>query len=156
MAGRRPKSGAQQKGSGNAGKRKGRRDIRPAAAGPEAPPWVRADKVALAEWNALVPERLRLKIHTRLDVNQFGRYCVLMALWLTALERVRAEGLFQGSAKTGELKKHPAWMILLEMDKDLRALEIENGATPASRRRLGTPEAVPEATEELVREFFKE
>lgn len=137
---------------GNAGKRKLADNPKPAAAGPEPPVWVRKDPIAVAEWATQVSERMRLGLHTRLDVNALGRYCCLHALWLDDLDTVRKEGTTQ-EGKNGQ-KKHVAYMRLIEVDKALHTSDVEMGGTPKARNSLHVPSRMADPDEEKEREFF--
>jgi len=136
---------------GNAGKRQLRDNPKPAAAGPEPPPWVQKDRVALGEWNNQVAERMRLGLHTRLDVNALGRYCCLHSLWLDDLETVRHEGTTQ-EGKNGQ-KKHVAYMRLIEVDKALHTSDVEMGGTPKARNSLHVAPTIADPDAELQRKY---
>jgi len=141
-----------KKARGNAGKRKLAENPKPAAAGPDAPEWVKADRTALAEWNIQVAERMRLGIHTRLDVNALGRYCCLHALWLNDLTTVRLDGMTQ-MGKNGE-RKHVAYMRLVEVDKSLHMSDVEMGGTPKARNSLHVPSLMADPDAAKERDFF--
>ena len=134
----------------------GKREVEPnieSAPAPEAAPkWIADSPLALAEWNALVPERIRCGIHTLLDVNQFGRYCILMATFKRVVLEVNREGaVVEGKAG---LKMGAALSILLDLEKQLRALEMENGATPKSRNYLHMAPEVNPRDDAARAEFF--
>ena len=147
-----PKSGAIAE---SVDKRKSAPVVDPIVAGGVPPPWVASIPGALAEWKALVPERVRLKIHTVLDVNSFGRYCVLMALFKKTIELVNADGPTTPDGK-GIERKAASLSALLDIEKCLKALEVEMGGTAKARNFLRMAPDVNAALAAARAEFFSD
>jgi P27 family predicted phage terminase small subunit len=155
---RRPKSAAAKKRAGNPGKREITANPEPAAADPNAPPawlqpeWFPRAGEAVEQWKAIIPEMSKLRLFTIFDVNMFSRYCLFMAMWLQALSEVKLSGMTT-AGKTGQEKSKP-YMQLVEISKELRAMESEFGGSPNSRRKINAPEsAAPGAEEAFEQEF---
>lgn len=155
MPGRPPKSAAAKKAAGNPGKRPIKENIAapplvPAAASAAAAPptapaaasvptinttapgWVANRPGALAQWAILAPEMIARKTLTLFDVNRFGRYCILMAIFLDTISKVEKFGtLTEGTAG-----KSGAITVLMDLDKVIRPLEEQFGFSPVSRNKL--------------------
>lgn len=145
MSGRRPKSAARKRKLGNAGKRAlPAANIDPVAADPNSPPawlaqgWQPQSGEALRQWQALVPEMRRLRMFTIFDVNLFGRYCLMMSLWLLARSDVEREGM-TGLAAKGGIEKSKSYMQLVELSKELRAMNPNSAARPTPAAKSVSP-----------------
>jgi P27 family predicted phage terminase small subunit len=160
--GRRPLPKKVHDARGNAGKRKHPANPEPRVGLPQPPQSVSEDKLALAEWNRVAPELLRLQLITHLDAAVLGSYCVRVAR-AEQLSRLAGplfarftEAKLLSPGKSG-LQINPAVEIALRLEKDAlahikeaRACMCEMGFTPASRNRLHA--GTPESSEETARE----
>lgn len=145
-SGRRPLPSAIKKLRGNPGKRAHNTAEPKAPIGaPKMPAGL--DKLAIAEWKAIVPLLLALGVLTQVDGKALAAYCMAYARWMEAHEEVQRLGLIVEEPivglRNGELqelgaryKRNPAVSIEHEAMKIMKAYLVEFGLTPSSRARL--------------------
>lgn len=146
--GRPPKTLAERRLNGNAGKRKlppvddaplapGAADPaqleRGVAALPVPPPPAHLDKDAKAEWIRLASQLVPRGLLRNLDLTSFEMRCVTYSRWLRA-NRALKRGLTY--AANGLRRKRPEVQIAAECERLMHQFDSEFGLTPAARVRV--------------------
>ena len=128
---------------GNPGKRPlNKREPKPKAAIPNPPAKMKGE--ALQEWKRVTVEMEAVGMLTHLDRAVLTAYCEAWALWLEAMQDVRARGVeVQGSRKSRI--KNPNLVIASDWLKHLHRLATELGLSPASRTRVQVDPKAPAA-----------
>jgi len=101
---------------------------------PEPGESVKADPVAMAEWNRLIPELVRIGLIAEIDAASLASYCLLISLAHKASDSIRADGVLV--VTSGGVKKNPACGLLFDAVRGIKALAVEFGLTPSSRSRV--------------------
>jgi len=149
-----------KKARGNAGKRKLQENLKPVMAGPAPPDWLTPEwlkknqnlglhELAIAVWNTQIGERIRLGLHTVLDVNEFARACTFQALFIKTWWHLGKGDFFK------ELTKKPTLLAMLaDEQKVLHPIELESGGTPKARNSLFAGPTVSDPEAEKERRYF--
>ena len=148
-----PKPTKWKRFAGNPGHRPlNRNEPRLPAGVPPAPECVLQDEIALAEWNRVVPELLRLGVLSELYAAAIAAYCMSFSRWQQAEEILRQEGRTY-KLRNGTVCKHPAVDIARDAMVMMRVFAGEFGMSPAARSRLHV--TMPDDQEsKKVRRYF--
>lgn len=116
------------------------RELTPPPGVPEPPAWMRKkqQKLALAEWDRVVPQLAELGVLTGLDGGALERYCVAHSNWVKAQADVDAKGMVLKTPFGPQ--KNPSLKIALEERNAARQLAAELGLSPSARSRVKVPE----------------
>lgn len=108
-------------------------------------------KVAIEEWNAIVPILLEMKVLTQADGKALAAYCHNYARWFEAEKETERLGIMVeepifGKPMAGmdgerellgyKYKRNPCVTISNDAQKLMKTFLIEFGLTPASRAKL--------------------
>lgn len=115
--------------------------------GIEAPEMVKADTLALAEWNRLAPELVRVRVVTKADIAVLSAYCLTYARWQFAESKLRRDGLIVEAPRT-KVPMHNMYRdIARQSMQDCIKFAAELGVTPSARTRVQGAEPVkPKST----------
>lgn len=102
------------------------------AKAPAAPKWLPPH--AKAEWRRVVPQLVADRKIAAHELGTVEAYCLAVSNMRTAEAIVAKDGPTYVSP-TGELKRHPATMLVKEAVEAARRLAAELGLTPASRTK---------------------
>lgn len=102
-------------------------------AAPKPPSWLAAE--GKAEWRRVVPELIERGTVTEADLSSVELYCAAVGDALVARKTITTEGATTTN-RLGEIKRHPAYSTLREMQGEARRWAAELGLTPASRSRV--------------------
>ncbi|RWF62558.1 phage terminase small subunit P27 family [Mesorhizobium sp.] len=97
---------------------------------PSAPSWL--PDAGKKEWRRVVPQLVANRKIAAHELGTVEAYCLAVANMRKAEAIVAAEGPIYTSP-SGELKRHPATMLVKESVEAARRLAAELGLTPASR-----------------------
>lgn len=101
---------------------------------PEPPEWLSTE--ARAEWDRVVPELEALDLLKTADRAMLIAYCETWDMYMTAVLKVRAEGMTIVNPDSGLEKKHPVLAVVTEMAGLLRGFAREFGLTPSAEGGL--------------------
>jgi P27 family predicted phage terminase small subunit len=149
--GRRPLPTAIKNLRGNPGKRKpNENEPKPIVGDPEMPEGL--SDAAKAEWCAMIPHLLAMRVLTPVDRAALAGYCYTYDIWMRASVDIREFGVLlkapvMGRKGTPEedsviawiTKKNPAVAIANEALKTMKSYLTEFGMTPSSRTKISTP-----------------
>lgn len=108
--------------------------------GRAAPSWLPED--AKAVWRHIMPELLKRRTTTSLDLTTVEHFCLAAGMVRNATRTLAEEGeMLEG-------KRHPAHVTLFQALTESRRLAAELGLTPASRAKAETLAA--EESDELA------
>lgn len=99
---------------------------------PPAPKWL--PELAKIEWKRVVPQLVASRKIAAHELGTVESYCLAVANLRQAEAIVARDGPTYVSP-TGELKRHPATMLMKEAIEASRRLAAELGLTPASRTK---------------------
>ena len=142
MRGRKPTPTALKLVCGNPGRRPIEKTVQPAVEPPPCPDHLTAD--AKAEWRRTLPELLKLRLISAIDMAALAMYCQSYARWVHA-ERKMAE--LEAQAEAGYVIESPngfpvqsPWLAIANaaMEK-CKSFMVEFGMSPSSRARIGAP-----------------
>lgn len=137
--GRRAMTPEQKEARGNPGKRPIVKTakvgvIRKAAL--TRPDWL-TDEIALQVWDQTHEQLHYLRDS---DVHVFGRYCVYMAGWIDATDKIRETGgsVYETSSAHVEnmMRINPWFTVRSRLEDDLVKIEEKLGLTPLDRQRI--------------------
>lgn len=101
---------------------------------PEPPDWLSEE--ALAEWDRVVPQLEALDLLKTADRAMLVAYCETWDMYMTAVLKVRAEGMTITNPESGLERKHPVLAVVTEMAGLLRGFAREFGLTPSAEGGL--------------------
>ncbi len=101
------------------------------------------DMVALAEWNRIAPDLVRVRIVTNVDVAVLAAYCNSFARWQMAEEKLRRDGLLVEAPRTKVPMHNPYRDIARQERSDCIRFAAELGISPSARTRVKGVEAPP-------------
>lgn len=118
----------------------GTRTDRVNRAGPSPPPGMpdrpdHLDRVALAEWDRVVPLLCEAGILARADGAALAIYCRAFSRWINACEDVDLNGT-EVATEAGSYKKSPAAEVAVQAEGIMLKVLGEFGMTPSSRSRV--------------------
>lgn len=133
---------------------------------PEAPDWL--DEDALAEWNRVVPDLLKLGLVTRLDRQVLAQYCEAVSdyrRWTLRIQEMNKSlhGPAQGDVQTYRTgaKDLSVWRKLRnDAERRADAAGAKFGFNPLARRTLRTQSAAsqgelfPNEQKQIAQEYF--
>lgn len=99
---------------------------------PSPPSWLEGD--ALAVWERITPELIRLDILKDGDAEVLATYCETWVDFVEATATLKREGYYI-DARQGTLK-HPAVGIKHQAARELRAIAAHFGLTPSTEQAL--------------------
>lgn len=102
---------------------------------PEPPEWLSEE--ARAEWDRVVPSLEELDLLKATDRAMLVAYCETWDLYMTAVLKVRAEGMTITNPETGFERKHPVLAVVMETAAQLRQFAREFGLSPAAENGIG-------------------
>jgi P27 family predicted phage terminase small subunit len=134
MPGPPPKPTALKLLAGNPGKRRINAEEPRPAIGARMPSWL--PPAGQEKWKTLAPQLVELGVLTEVDAEAFARLCLLQAMFHGCVEDAQAR-------EDGA----PVFSVaaLLDLSKELRALESRFGLTPADRSRIKASPKKPES-----------
>lgn len=106
---------------------------KPEIEAPDAPEFLNA--VALAEWNRLVPELVKLGILAKIDSTTLAAYCATFARWVEAEGMLMSEGSVIETSN-GNIIQSPWVGIANTALGHMRKFLTEFGMSPASRSKV--------------------
>lgn len=109
---------------------------KPAPATTDPPDWLQGR--ALAEWNRVAPELLRLQLLTMVDLPALAGYCSAYARAVDAEAVIAAEGPVLETPQ-GFKQARPEVSIARSAWEHVRKFASEFGLTPVARGRLDVP-----------------
>jgi P27 family predicted phage terminase small subunit len=112
----------------------------PLARIPPPPSWL--SKAAKAEWVRCAPHLSERNVITEADLGSLEAYCSAKGR-LVAAERVIERDGITIVGKDGQCVKHPAVSVADAASATLRAIGMQLGLTPASRRKAARSEEAP-------------
>ncbi len=115
-------------------------------AAPKPPVWLAAE--GKAEWRRVVPELIERGTVTEADLSSVELYCAAVGDALVARKTITKEGSTVEN-RLGEIKRHPAYSTLREMQGEARRWAAELGLTPASRSRVAQEAPDDDASTDL-------
>jgi P27 family predicted phage terminase small subunit len=142
-SGRRPLATAIKRLRGNPGRRPlNDAEPMPASGEPQMPTGL--SETAKAEWQARVPELLKLGVLSTNEGAALAAYCYEYARWWEADKEIVKRGLLieepvvnnKGQVVGHRIKKNPAIAIANEALKIMKSYMVELGLTPAARSRI--------------------
>lgn len=146
-----PKPTALKKLQGNPGKRSlpaGEPQPHVGSRTPSVPAWL--DEEAKKIWQRYARTMWELRLLTEIDVEAFAALCESMALYQTAVEKIREEGAVQRS--TSGYTQKSGWMTVRDSAlSDMRSLWKEFGMTPSARAGMNL---APEEEEDDIATFL--
>lgn len=160
VAGRRPKSAELRLLEGNPGKRRlpqpkarpaAARRRRPRMASP--PAWM--PELGRAEWFRVGRLLTASGILTDTDLTALAAYCDAYCRWLDAREALARDGLTTETA-SGNLKAHPATVVVHQAVTEMRQFMAEFGLTPAARARVTAPVPPARSIADLLNDLSDE
>jgi P27 family predicted phage terminase small subunit len=101
---------------------------------PNPPDWLSEE--ARAEWDRVVPGLEAVDLLKESDRAMLVAYCETWDMYMSAVLKVRAEGMTIVNPKTGLERKHPVLGVLSEAAAQLRMFAREFGLTPAAEHAL--------------------
>lgn len=132
-SGRRPKSAALKRAAGNPGKRKlGREPEYDAAVALDPPAWL--GRYGQEEWQRIVPQMLRERSITEVDMPSLEAYCAAYQRAILCEQAIGEHLLIDG-------EKHPLLSVASQAWDKVRAFAAEFGLTPATRPKVARPES---------------
>lgn len=136
---------------GNPGKRplpKTGRRANPRRRTPPPPEWLPED--GRAEWVRVGRLLNQLHVLTEADNTALAAYCDAYSRWRKARKLIEDDGMTTTTA-AGNLKAHPATVVVHQAMTEMRQFMIEFGLTPSSRARVGqVPAAEPSEFEKYL------
>lgn len=137
MAGRKPKPTRMKLLQGNPGRRPlPENEPQPKAAErtPNVPAWLDGDAKAI--WREHARDLWEVGLLTQIDREALAVLCETTALYRTAVEMIRAQGVVWTSPETGYTQQS-AWATVRNQTlSKMQSLWAEFGMTPASRTRI--------------------
>jgi P27 family predicted phage terminase small subunit len=110
------------------------------------PAYVRANKIAAAEWKSLIPHLLSERVLKQTDISVLANYCMTYAHWRAAIEDVEKNGatiLIVSTTRTGKTERpstNPAVRHEVLYSAALIKIGTKLGLNPLDRSRIETPE----------------
>ena len=139
MRGRPPMPSHLKALAGNPGKRPiNDREPVPPSGVPDPPEWMTGG--SLNVWETLAPIAIAMGVLTKADVPSFARYCDMLHRWIEARDFIEEHGTTypvrddKGNVK--HIRSFPQFMHYRQLDKELRAHEVQFGLTPSARSRI--------------------
>lgn len=134
-AGRKPKPTELKVLQGNPGKRPVRK-VRKAPTlqrTPSPPDWL--TEIGRAEWKRVGKLLSKLQVLTDADLSALAAYCDAYSRWRSARQMIEEQGLTTETG-AGNLKAHPATVVVHQAITEMRQFMNELGLTPSSRTRV--------------------
>jgi len=128
----------------------------------KAPPFVRKNKTANAEWKNVIPHLLSEGILKQTDLGLLANYCTLYARWRAAAEDVEKNGQIvtvTSTTRTGKTEKpiaNPAVRNEILYSAALARVGTKFGLNPLDRPRVEAPEADDETGPDPFQRFLDE
>lgn len=120
--------------------------IPPAPEGSDAPTILRREdypaflskKAEREIFRRIIEDFLPRRLARRSDFDAYGRYAVMMALWIRAKRNLGNNStVYKTTSRHGEmLRRNPAFQDMLDLDKSLARAELQLGLTPLSRQSI--------------------
>lgn len=135
-AGRKPKPVELKVLQGNPGKRplpKAASSATPRRRTPPPPDWL--PEMGRAEWSRVGRILNKLHVLTDADVTALAAYCDAYCRWRDARKAIEDEGMTTTTG-AGNLKAHPATVVVHQAMTEMRQFMVEFGLTPSSRTRV--------------------
>jgi P27 family predicted phage terminase small subunit len=98
---------------------------------------------ARAEWDRVVPGLEALDLLKESDRAVLVAYCETWDLYMTAVLKVRAEGMTIVNPVSGLERKHPVLSVLMESAAQLRTFAREFGLSPAAEHAISKAPSGP-------------
>lgn len=92
-------------------------------------------EAAKKEWRKLVPELIKLKVVSTLDIPALRRYCEYVTQWESCRLVIQSKGQTYTTA-SGQIKPRPEINIMFQSSREILNLAAQFGCTPAARARL--------------------
>jgi len=141
-AGRKPKPTYLKVLQGNPGRRplsKGEPKPKRAERAPSIPTWLEDE--ARVIWKRHARSLWELRLLTEIDVDAYATLCETTALYRTAVDMIRKEGVVWTNADTG-YSQQSGWVSVRNNSlKQMQSLWSEFGMTPAARARIDIKDA---------------
>lgn len=134
-AGRKPKPTELKILQGNPGRRP-LRQVRKAQTlqrTPSPPDWL--TDIGRAEWRRVGKLLSKLQVLTDSDLSALAAYCDAYSRWRKAREMIEEQGITTETG-SGNLKAHPATVVVHQAMTEMRQFMVELGLTPSSRTRV--------------------
>lgn len=103
---------------------------------PEPPEWLSTE--AREEWERVAPGLQRLDLLKPEDRAILVAYCETWDTYMTAVLKVRADGMTIVNPETGLERQSPVVKIMQEAGRDLLRYAREFGLTPAAERAISS------------------
>lgn len=122
--------------NGNPSKLKdlGKNEPKPTPIRPECPEWL--NKEAKDKWKELAPQLEQLGLLTKIDGDEFARYCQFTVRAKQAEENVEKNGVLVNGAVPGTMVKNPAVQIARDYAQAASRLADKFGLSPSARNGL--------------------
>jgi P27 family predicted phage terminase small subunit len=110
------------------------------------PTYVRANKLAAKEWQAVAPFLINSRVLTPPDISCLASYCLLFSRWREASLDVQKNGLTitqMSQTRTGRTEKivaNPNCLLELRYQAAMQKASVKLGITPLDRSRVLAPE----------------
>ena len=115
----------------------------PAIEAPECPDIVKKNKVAIREWQRVVPILIELEVLSRLDSAVLAEYCIAYSRWVMAEAKCAENLVYESKGRQYETK----WLkVAKDAAIQMHKCATEFGLTPASRTRVQIENKHPGAT----------
>lgn len=127
----------------------------------KAPPFVRSNKFANAEWKSIIPHLLSERILKQTDISLLANYVMTYAHWRAAVEEVEKQGatiIITSTTRTGKTEKpviNPAVRNEILYSAALVKIGTKLGLNPLDRSRVVVEEADDEGPDPFER-FLEE
>jgi P27 family predicted phage terminase small subunit len=124
------------------------------------PAYVRANKLALAEWKAVTPHLIAEGILKPTDVSILGSYCLLFARWRAAALDVETNGqtiMVTSSTRTGSCTKpvsNPSVRHEVLYQAAMMKAAVKLGLNPLDRPRIEVTEDADDDSRDPFEKFL--
>lgn len=155
MPGRKPKPTYLKLMDGNPGKRPlNMNEPSPAIELPEAP--ADLDDLALAEWEQLAPELVKVGCLSAIDARQLALYCDIRSRLVKAKQALKDEYVLAGAGENGGLYQNPLLAVVNKCTEQMMKIAAEFGMTPSSRTKIKVDNAFAAQQESPLLSFAKQ
>ena len=120
---------------------------------PAPPISVEEDRIALLEWNRIVPLLARMRILSRIHMAALAAYCMSFSEWQRAEKDIRKNGLILQDA-LDSVKRNPAVVVSNHAKAHMRAFLVEFGLTPSAQSRINVSSSEETDKQAKAKRFF--